>query len=228
MVATKTGDATSRVANNGQLRAPRPAARRGPQVPQLAVGLLLVALCALGFVLVYGAGVERVSVLALGEDVVRGQQIALEDLRAVQVGTDDRVGMVPATEVESLVGRTAVADLPAGTLLVKQMVTTGPQLTAGAGVVGLALPPGRYPGPQLAVGDRVAVVEVTEAVPEGRRLADAQVAGVSPVGSQGLQFISLLVGDDDVGARVAAAGGRDEVHLMQVAEGPGSAAEVGR
>lgn len=216
----------TKVAGNGQLRPPQPASRRGVQLPQLAVGLLLVALCALGFVLLYGAGVQRTSVLALGADVIRGQQLTFEDLRVVEVGTDEFVGTVPAGAADRLVGRYVVADLPAGTLLVDQMVTEGAGLTEGAGVVGVALGPGRYPGPQLAVGDVVEVVQVTETVPGGQRLARAEVVGVAPVGSQGLLFISLLLADDELGVQVAAAGGRDEVHLMQVPSGPDG--EVGR
>lgn len=217
-----TGEATrsvTRGSSNGQLRVPQPASRRGVQLPQLAVGLLLVALCALGFVLLYGAGVQRTSVLALGADVVRGQQLTLQDLRVVNVGTDDPLGTVPAGAADRLVGRSVVADLPAGTLLVEQMVTEGAELTAGSGVVGLALGPGRYPGPQLTVGDVVEVIEVTEAAPGGQRLTRAEVVGVSPVGTQGLQFFSLLVADDELGLQVAAAGGRDQVHLMQVPSG---------
>jgi hypothetical protein len=217
--AMATGEATRTAAkpsSNGQPRVPQPASRRAVQLPQLAVGLLLVALCALGFVLLYGAGVERTSVLALGADVVRGQQLTLDDLRVVNVGTDDPVGTVAAGGADRLVGRTVVADLPAGTLLVEQMVTEGAELTAGSGVVGLALGPGRYPGPQVTVGDVVEVIEVTDVTPSGRRIATAEIVAVSPVGTQGLQFFSLLLAEDELGLQVAAAAGRDEVHLMQV------------
>jgi hypothetical protein len=202
---------------------PRPVRRR-VQVPQLAVGVLVTGLCALGFVLLYVSGVQRTAVLSLGVDVVRGEQLELDDLRVVHVGTDDVVGTVAADASDVLVGRTVVADLPAGTLLVEELVTDGAELTAGSGVVGLALPAGRYPSPRLAVGDVVEVVVVDEADLEGQRLATGvEVVGVAPVGSQGLLFVSVLVPSERLGAQVVAAASRDAVHLMQVADRPAEA-----
>ncbi|MDP8927843.1 MAG: hypothetical protein M3O70_04485, partial [Actinomycetota bacterium] len=66
----------------GRVAPPIPPARR-LRVPQLAVGLLLTAGAALAFVLWNAASVQRVPVLALAEDVSRGQVLTGGDVRVV-------------------------------------------------------------------------------------------------------------------------------------------------
>src|SRR6056297_1543192 len=95
---------------------PEPAVRR-VRVPQLALGVLLAGLAALAFVLFNAASVQRTPVLALATDVQRGQVLALEDLQVVHVGTDDVLALTPADRSDLLVGRAAVTDLAAGTLV---------------------------------------------------------------------------------------------------------------
>jgi hypothetical protein len=152
--------------------------------------------------------------LALAGDVERGQVLAVEDLRVVHVGSDDVLAVTPADRSELLVGRAAVADLPAGTLLTVEQVTAGATLTPGAGVVGLALSPGQYPTPRLAIGDRVTVVEVANGL---EVLVDtAEVVEVEPVGTQGQRFVSLQAGETQA-ATVAAAAATGEVRLVLIA-----------
>jgi hypothetical protein len=192
---------------------PQPAARR-VRVPQLALGMLLAGVAALGFVLFYGASVQRAPVLALAGDVERGQVLAVEDLRVVHVGSDDVLAVTPADRSELLVGRAAVADLPAGTLVTVEQVAAGATLTPGAGVVGLALSPGQYPTPRLAIGDLVTVVEVADGLEV--LVETAEVVGVEPVGTQGQRFVSLQAGEMPA-AMVAAAAATGEVRLVLIA-----------
>jgi hypothetical protein len=188
------------------------------RVPQLTLGLLLSGLAALGFVLFNAASVQRTPVLALASDVQRGQVLTLEDLRVVHVGTDDLLTVTPADRSDLLVGRAAVTDLAAGTLLTTDQVAAGSALTPGAGVVGLALSPGQYPTPGLAIGDLVTVVEVAA---ELVVLVDAaEVVGIAPVGTQGQQFISLQTGEADA-ATVAHAAATGEVRLVLIARDDG-------
>lgn len=196
---------------------------RRVRVPQLTVGLLLVAGAALAFVLWNAASVNRVAVLALAGDVTRGQVLAAEDLQVVQVGTDDGVAMTPADQVDRLIGGAVVADLPAGTLLVEEHLAVASALLPGSGVVGLALSPGQYPTPHLRVGDLVNVVATSADRPTGDLLVEAaEVVWVEPAGMQGQRFISLLAGEELAG-HVAAAAARAEVRLVLVArEGRGS------
>jgi hypothetical protein len=199
---------------------PPAAAVRRMRIPQLVVGVLLTAGAALGFVLFNAASVQRTAVLALANDIDRGHILAADDLQVVYVGTDDVLALTPADRSELLVGRAAVLALPAGTLLTVDQLAEGRTLVPGAGVVGLALSPGQYPTPRLAIGDLVNVLEVSD----GERLLieAAEVVEVELVGTQGQRFISLLAGEEPA-ATVAAAAAAGEVRLVLVArDGDGS------
>ena len=193
---------------------------RGLRLPQLAVGLMLTGCAALGFVLWNAAATQRSPVLALAQDVERGHVLELEDLRIVHVGTDDAIATVADGQAASVVGRVAVTDLGAGTLVVPDQFIQASALTPGAGVVGLALAPGQYPSPQLRVGDLVNVLDVSN----GQRVVveAAEVVGVESIGTQGQRFVSVLAGEQAAGevASVAATG---EVRLILVARGDGEA-----
>ena len=192
---------------------PEPAIRR-VRVPQLALGVLLSGLAALGFVLFNASSVQRVPVLALASDVQRGQVLEVEDLQVVHVGTDDVLALTPADRSDLLVGRAAVTDLTAGTLLTTDQVAAGSTLTPGAGVVGLALAPGQYPTPRLAIGDLVSIMEVSDEL--AVLVEAAEVVGIEPVGTQGQRFISLQTGETDAGV-VAQAAATGEVRLVLIA-----------
>jgi hypothetical protein len=192
---------------------PEPAVRR-VRVPQLALGVLLAGLAALGFVLFNAASVQRSPVLALATDVQRGQVVTVEDLQVVHVGSDDVLALTSADRSDLLVGRAAVTDLTAGTLLTEDQVVAGATLTPGAGVVGLALAPGQYPTPHLSIGDLVTVVEVADELDV--LVEAAEVVGSEPVGTQGQRFISLQTGEPDA-TTVAAAAATGEVRLVLIA-----------
>lgn len=211
MAATTTEPAA------GRLTTPLPASGR-VRIPQLAVGLLLTAGAALAFVLWNAASVQRTAVLALAEGVSRGQVLALEDLRIVHVGTEDAVAMTPSDAASGLVGRAAVTDLAAGTLVTVDQFAAGSTLTPGSGVVGLALAPGQFPTPQLRIGDLVNVIVTSDEETVGGRLLveAAEVVWIEPVGTQGQRFISVLTGEELAG-EVATAAARGEVRLVLIA-----------
>jgi hypothetical protein len=198
---------------------PEPAVRR-MRVPQLALGVVLAGLAGLGFVLFNAASMQRTPVLALATDVQRGQVLEVEDLQVVHVGTDDVLALTPADRSDLLVGRAAITDLAAGTLLTTDQVAAGSALTPGAGVVGLALAPGQYPTPRLAIGDLVSVVEVSDELVV--LVEAAEVVGIEPVGTQGQRFISLQTAEADATA-VAQAAATGEVRLVLIARDGGKA-----
>lgn len=196
---------------------PEPAVRR-LRVPQLALGLVLSGLAALGFVVFNAASVQRTPVLALASDVQRGQVLEVDDLQVVHIGTDDVLALTPAADSGLLVGRAVVADLAAGTLMTSGQVSAASALTPGAGVVGVALAPGQYPTPRLAIGDLVSVVEVSAGLTV--LVETAEVVGVEPVGTQGQRFISLHTGETQAHS-VAQAAATGEVRLVLVARDAG-------
>ncbi|GJM37909.1 MAG: SAF domain-containing protein [Acidimicrobiales bacterium] len=197
------------------------------RLPEIAGGILVVAVCALAALWWQTASTEQHPALALRSSVERGQVITGDDLQIVGIGSDDTLAVLTEPEAGLVVGRVARTDLPAGALITAEQFSDGSLITAGQGVVGLSLEPGQFPSLSLSAGDAVAVV-LTPAAGDPRAfdgvtveaavLVDrATVVEVSQVGVQGNLFAAIQVGEDDA-ARVASAASANRVRLIQVAE----------
>lgn len=197
------------------------------RLPEVAGGILVVAVCALTALWWQASSTEQTPVLALRNAVERGHVITLDDLQVVGIGSDDALAVLGDSQVGLVVGRIARTDLPAGALITAEQFSDGSLITTGEGIVGLSLEPGQFPSLSLAAGDAVAVV-LTPAAGDPRAfdgdnidatlLVDhATVVEVSQVGVQGHLFVAVQVGEDDA-ARVASAASANRVRLIQVAE----------
>lgn len=195
--------------------------RRALNVPWILLGVLLVAGSALAFtVLGTGAG-HRVRALALAVDVGAGAVLTDDVLTTVEVDAPDGTGLVPASRLDDVRGRTAVADLPAGTLVTGALFTDGPTLEPGEALVGVRLDPSAVPVTGLGPGDPVMAVRTpgtgdagdggTPLVWTGTVFAVAPVA--SPTGD--VTVVTLRVDARDAPA-VAAAAATDRVRLVLV------------
>jgi SAF domain len=163
---------------------PQPAGqgpRRGRRrsVPLAAGGVVLVVVCALVFAEGWLAAGHRQPVLALAQPVAAGQVITAADLETVRVSAAGPVSLVPASRQAEVVGSTAAASLPAGTLLAGSDIGTPPPLK-GQVRLGLALKPGAYP-PDLAAGQDVDVLATPAAAASGSSSSGAASAAL-PVG----------------------------------------------
>ena len=205
-----------------------PDAAKRRRVPEIAAGLLVIAVCALGALWWQASGSAKQPVLAFRVPVERGDVIALEDLQVVGIDSDAEVAALGDTEASLVVGRTALSDLPAGALVVESMFADGSLIESGDGVVGLSLGAGEFPTLRLAAGDSVGVV-LTPAAGDPRNFAEdvdatvlvetATVVEVATIGTQGNLFVSLQVGEADA-ARIASAASAGRVRLIQVAGVP--------
>ncbi|GAA1616021.1 SAF domain-containing protein [Catellatospora bangladeshensis] len=129
--------------------------RRLP-VAHLLAGLLLIAVCVLLSLQVYGRVDDRTSALAAARDVPAGQELTAADLRQVMVGADGGVHLVPATDLEKVVGRPAAVPLHAGQLLAPSQLgpSTWPppgRALIAVGVGEAHLPTGVVPGAQVSI-----------------------------------------------------------------------------
>jgi len=156
---------------------PRRGRRRS--VPLAAGGVVLVVVCALVFAEGWLAAGHRQPVLALAQPVAAGQVITAADLETVRVSAAGPVSLVPASRQAEVVGSTAAASLPAGTLLAGSDIGTPPPLK-GQVRLGLALKPGAYP-PDLAAGQDVDVLATPAAAASGSSSSGAASAAL-PVG----------------------------------------------
>lgn len=143
----------------GDLRVEPPGAGGRRRIPELVLGVFLVAGCALGAVLIAAAGRERTPVLTLANDIERGHVLTEGDLKTVYVGSDSAIAYVRDGDQSDVLGMAALADLGAGTILTTRQFAD-PDLIAnpGDGVVGFALKLDGLPTRDLATGDLVRVV----------------------------------------------------------------------
>lgn len=200
--------------SNATLEPPRGKVR----VPELAIGLFVMVAFALGAVLWHLNSVSKVPALAVSSSVKRGDTVRASDLRVVYIGSEDRVARLDESQSSEVVGRVALVDMPAGTLITRDFVADATNLKRGDGVVGLSLEPGQYPATGLAPGDRVDVVRSPEdgggSVESAVIVRDATVYAVEDLGSD-RQLVSIKAGQDDAEAVAAAAGGSLRLVLVQ-------------
>ena len=203
-----------------------PNGARKRRLPEMAAGLLLVAVCALAALWWQTSSTDRQPVLALRASVERGQVIELADLQVVSIDTDQPIAVLADTDAVQVVGRVARTDLPAGTLVIPSQFSSGSTLGIDEGVVGMSLDAGQFPSLALSPGDAVAIV-LTPSPGDPRAFGDtieatvlvdrAEVVEVAQLGVQGALFVAVQVEEDEA-ARVAAAAATNRVRLIQVSE----------
>ncbi|MGH8874926.1 MAG: SAF domain-containing protein [Acidimicrobiia bacterium] len=198
-----------------------PPPRQGVRVPQLVLGVLLVAFFALMAVLVVGAASKREPVLALASPIGRGEPLTSAHLRVAYLAVDQDVARLSESEASSLLGLVAVTDLREGTILTADHFARRVPLSSGEGVVGLYLAPGEYPVGVLAAGDLVDAVLVPErgqsleAASSEVLVKRAEVFDVAELAGQSQLFVSLRMGEAEA-ARLAAAAAAGRVRLVLV------------
>lgn len=156
MPTTVTSNGARR-ASTSPLAPPPPSSAGRRDRSRVAAGGLVLAVCTLAAVLVYGRVGDRRDVLAVARTVEVGQVVRAADLRVVHVSSDPGVHMVRAAERARLVGRPAAVRLLAGTMLSADQVGDAARLPAGTALVGAVVKAGQFPL-GLAAGDTVGLI----------------------------------------------------------------------
>lgn len=125
------------------------------RIPELAIGIVLTGLGAIGALMLAGREEPRVPVLVWANDVTRGQVVEADDLRTAGIHSDSPVDVVSLTAAADVVGRKVAFDANAGGFVSGAVLDDGAVIPSGFAVVGLRLGPGRYPVGTLAAGDVV-------------------------------------------------------------------------
>jgi hypothetical protein len=205
----------------------RPTARRN--VPLIALGVLLVVGCAIGFSSAWLRAGGRQQVLIVATNLSAGQVLTSSDLRSVQLSTGTGLSPIPASEAAEVVGHPVSLPLASGSLLTDADLGPSALPPSGKAVVGLALKPGQYP-PGITAGAQVLVViggstsSGSSTSSSGSPLADAPVeatvVGVepAPTDSSDSVVVSVQLAEGN-GAAVAAAGSAGNVELVIVSSG---------
>jgi Flp pilus assembly protein CpaB len=192
------------------------------RLPELVLGIFLVAGCALGAVLLAASGRERTPVLVLGNDVARGQVIGPDDLTTVYVGSDSPIAYLRSSEDDQVLGRAALADMKAGTILTaEQFASPAEVLALGDGAVGLSVEASEMPSVGLVPGDQVDVVAQDPASGTGQVAVDnAQVVAVEKLdaaaGESNRWWVTLRSGKDDAVGLAQATVGDAPVQIVLV------------
>lgn len=200
---------------------PAPAAIRSTGASRnngrIAVGVLVVALSALGAAVAFSSAMDRVAVIGVARDVPAGQAITESDLREVSLSGGDGLATIAVADAEQVVGRTAAVALSKGALLTDAQLADAAALPEGSVIAGAVLTPGQYPV-GLAVGDTVDVVETTapdaSGVGEPVSRGSASVLDLADsIDGQGLLTVSLAIASDDAAA-ISSAGAAGRLSLV--------------
>lgn len=151
--------------------------RRRPMLVLAAVLLLLVS--ALTGAFAFGQLTTTTSVVGLARTVPAGQVVVRDDLTVVQLSPAAGLATVPATALDSVVGKRAVSDLVAGTTLTPDGVVDTLVPARGRAVVGVLTTPGTAPVAGLVPGAAVVLVPLT-ATQGGTPAASAAPAMAAP------------------------------------------------
>jgi hypothetical protein len=185
----------------------------------VAVGMVLVAVCAVAaYLFVVTAGVTR-PYLAVSHKVPYGATISASDLTVVEVNPAAGLQPIPASQRDQILGKHAAADLFPGTLLTRAQVTEVTIPAPGEQLVGIELKPAQVPARTLKAGDAVILVIVpptgvvgvpdpTTSAPARPESIRATVAASSPPATNGNVRVDVAVNqvDGPTVAAMAAAG----------------------
>jgi hypothetical protein len=198
--------------------------RRKPNRTLLVAGVVAgLAAALLGAKLAAGAD-RSVGVLVLTRPVAAGQQFSAADLSVAHL-SGSGVHAVAASALREVVGETATATLPAGTLLTGPMMTRASVPGAGQEVLAVALKAGAFP-PSLTAGESVSVLRTpnadstTGAAPQVL-VRSAEVLAVDVDPASATTVVSLLLAQPDA-LPVAGAANAGQIALAIVAPGGGS------
>jgi hypothetical protein len=140
----------------------------------MASAFVVVASIAV-FTSVYSSADRQRSVLVVTHAIEQGQPVTAGDLGQVRANISGAVVPIPVADASQLIGRRAVATIPAGSLLVASDLTRAPPVAEGDAIVGLSLKPGQLPSEGVEAGDQVMVVQT--GVPGSALGSDGAAAG---------------------------------------------------
>jgi uncharacterized membrane protein YgcG len=130
--------------------------RRSFRLPEVVLGVFLVAGCALGAVLWQKSADTTTTVVVAGRRISRGSVIGAGDLRGAQVGGETSA-MIAGQSAHALLGKIAVIDIDVDVPITPTLLTDARPLAIDEALTSMALAPGHLP-PDLATNDTIRIV----------------------------------------------------------------------
>jgi len=199
------------------LRSPRalPTTKRSFRLPEVVLGVLLVAGCALGAVLWQRSADSTTTVVVASRAIARGSIIGPDDLRGAQVGGETSA-MIAGESAHALLGKVALIDIAANVPMSLSLLSDTQPLGADEALSSMALKGGDYP-PDLAADDHVRILvtgrpdatgsAVTTLVDEGALVWSVEES------ADGASTIVTVRGSLGLATSIAAA---DQIDLVRV------------
>jgi len=130
--------------------------KRSFRLPEVVLGVLLVAGCALAAVLWQRHTNTTETVVVASRPIARGAVVTSADLGGAQIGGEISA-LIAGDDAALLLGRIAVVDIAAGLPLSMALVTEEMPLGADEALTSVALEPGQMP-PDLSPNDHVRII----------------------------------------------------------------------
>lgn len=204
-------------------------AKKKSRVPEIALGVLLVAGCALAALAWQTIADPSRSVLAASANISRGDVISADNLQVVEVASNDIINVIESDQFSSINGQIAQVDLSPGSLLTGDMVADVVSIERGQALVGMTISRGDLPSSTLRIGSPVDVVITpsntndesfsTDAA-SATLVRNARIAEISAGSDRVILSLTVAEGDAPALARAIAA---ERVRLVAVPEDRSSA-----
>jgi hypothetical protein len=182
----------------------------------VAVGLLCACLGGLGSAFAWQQVSDSRPVAVAQRDIMRGDEIGAGDFGITDIGAGAGISTIPADQIDGLVGKHALFDIPNGALVAAEAVGD-PVLPNGTAQVGLRLSAGRVPAGDLPVGSRVRLVEIPDANAEdpSRQMFDCVVVRSPRSVADGTVTLDVAVAESQAPA-LAILAATDTVALVKL------------
>jgi len=178
----------------------------------IAVGVLLIVVSAIVASYVVSIVKDTVQVVAALDTIPRGSLIERIDLTTVEIRPDPLLKTIPATDLDSLVGRRAAADIPAGVIVAPGAVTDRLPPESGQAIVGVALTVDQMPATRPRHGQPITFVTTPESGADVTKISPIEIPAIvleyTGFSDQGWLVIDVTVPKDQAAtvASLAAAG----------------------
>ena len=146
-------------------------AKRPVRVPEVMLGVLLVAGCALAAVLWNQSNTATSTIVVAARHIARGTAITADDLRGAEMSGATSV-MVGGADARLLLGQFALVDIDANSPFTDSLLTASSPLGVDEALTSMALEPGQLP-PDLAANDDVRLVVTS--VPDATGVSTTQL-----------------------------------------------------
>ncbi len=187
------------------------AAKRKSNVPMIAGGLVLMILAALVGASLFAGATARTQVLTINKALDPGHVLTNSDLGVTEIAGGTGIQVIPASERESLIGRTVTSPLPEGSIVHPGYFDADTALVRTKAVhIGAELAPGEFPSNNLPAGTDVTLYLLDD---EGAPVElNAELVEAEPARSGSNILVTFEVEEADAGL-VAGAAGRDDLRF---------------